>query len=77
MQVSLQNLVFLPPNSALSLLLAVWPLCRQQRDVQDYLVLLLRKAMFRCAGRGCAEVSDARSESVACILFSRRAGIGS
>ncbi|GAB4818334.1 hypothetical protein N2152v2_005380 [Parachlorella kessleri] len=45
-KVSLENLAFLPPNAALSLLLAVWPLCRARRDVQDYLVMLLRKAMF-------------------------------
>lgn len=28
MKVSLEHLVFLPPNAALALLLAVWPLCR-------------------------------------------------
>lgn len=29
---SLEHLIFLPPNSALALLLAVWPICR--RDLQ-------------------------------------------
>lgn len=28
MKVSLEHLIFLPPNSALALLLAVWPICR-------------------------------------------------
>lgn len=29
MKVSLEHLIFLPPNSALALLLAVWPICRR------------------------------------------------
>ena len=51
---SLEALAFLPPGAALSLLLAVWPLARARRDVQDYIVMLLRKAMFRSAGLGWA-----------------------
>ena len=49
----LEHLPFLPPGAALSLLMAVWPLARCRRDAQDYLVMLLRKAMFRC---GCSMV---------------------
>ena len=42
-----QNLVFLPPNAALSLLLALWPMCRERQDIQAYMITLLRQAMFR------------------------------
>lgn len=45
-KVVLENLVLLPPNAALQLLEAMWPLCRAQRDVADLVVMLLRKAMF-------------------------------
>lgn len=48
MKLSLEHLAFLPPGCALALLLAVAPLCRARRDAQDYLAMLLRKAMFRC-----------------------------
>ncbi|KAL4443971.1 hypothetical protein ABPG75_011708 [Micractinium tetrahymenae] len=46
MQLSLEHLAFLPPSAAMALLLAVWPMCRSRRDTQDYVVMLLRKAMF-------------------------------
>ena len=47
LKVGLEHLALLPPAAALSLLLAAWPLARARRDVRDYLVMLLRKAMFR------------------------------
>jgi hypothetical protein len=31
----------------MSLLLAVWPLCRVRSDLQDFVVMLLRKMMYR------------------------------
>jgi hypothetical protein len=39
----LGNLAALPPEGALAVLLALWPLCRSRRDLQDYVVLALRK----------------------------------
>lgn len=33
----------LPPNAAIALLLALWPLCRVKREFQDCCVLVLRK----------------------------------
>ena len=39
-------------QAALGLLLAIWPLCQSRRDVADYVVMLLRKAMFRLGGIG-------------------------
>ena len=32
---------------ALTLLLAVWPICQQHLDIKEHLILVLRKAMFR------------------------------
>ena len=46
LQDCLQNFLALPPDGALALLLAGWPLCAARRELQDYLVLLLRKVMF-------------------------------
>lgn len=43
---ALENLAALPPAAAVALLLALWPLARARRDVSDYVVVLLRKAMF-------------------------------
>lgn len=37
---------YLTPCVTIGTLLALWPLCRQCRDVQDQIVLLLKKAMF-------------------------------
>lgn len=43
-------------DTAMSLLLVVWPLCRVRSDLQDFVVMLLRKMMYRqdvdgrCAG---------------------------
>jgi hypothetical protein len=63
-QVSLENMAFLPATSSLSLLLALWPLCRSRRDIQDYLVMLLRKAMFRWGPwRGKHVVTSAQTSS--------------
>jgi hypothetical protein len=31
----------------MALLLAVWPLCRVQGSLQDFVVMLLRKMMYR------------------------------
>jgi Fanconi anemia group I protein len=42
----LEQLPAMAPPAALALLLAVWPLCRARRDVRDFVVLALRKAMF-------------------------------
>ncbi len=41
-----QNVGSLGPEAALALLLALWPLCRLVRELQDYVVLVLRKVMF-------------------------------
>jgi hypothetical protein len=37
----------------MALLLAVWPLCRVRSDLQDFIIMLLRKTMYRqdVAGR--------------------------
>ena len=43
---ALENLAALPQGAAIALLLALWPLCRARRDIADYVVMLLRKAMF-------------------------------
>jgi hypothetical protein len=37
----------LSSDTAVSLLLAVWPLCRVRSDLQDFVVMLLRKMMYR------------------------------
>lgn len=37
----------LSSDTAMSLLLAVWPLCRVRSDLQDFVVMLLRKMMYR------------------------------
>jgi hypothetical protein len=37
----------LASDTAMSLLLAVWPLCRVRSDLQDFVVMLLRKMMYR------------------------------
>ena len=34
-------------NVALGLMLAIWPLCREQRGLKEQLIMCLRKAMFR------------------------------
>ncbi|KAK9804377.1 hypothetical protein WJX72_009956 [[Myrmecia] bisecta] len=46
LKASLGNFGFMTSSAAMSLLLAVWPICRARRDVLDHVVLLLRKAMF-------------------------------
>jgi hypothetical protein len=33
-------------DAALALLLALWPLCRLHKELQDHLIMLLRKAMY-------------------------------
>ncbi|KAK9902043.1 hypothetical protein WJX75_002333 [Coccomyxa subellipsoidea] len=38
---------FLELNVALGLMLAIWPLCSEQRAVKEQLIMCLRKAMFR------------------------------
>lgn len=43
---ALENLAALPPGAAIALLLALWPLCRARKDIADYVIMLLRKAMF-------------------------------
>ncbi|KAG2490245.1 hypothetical protein HYH03_011369 [Edaphochlamys debaryana] len=43
---SLQNFLLLPAPVALGLLLGLWPLARNRRDLSDHLVMLLRKVMF-------------------------------
>ena len=39
----------LPPDAACGVLAALWPLARQRADLQDMLVLVLRKSMFSSA----------------------------
>lgn len=36
----------LPPEAAMALLRALWPLCRVRRELQDHVVMLLRKVMY-------------------------------
>jgi Fanconi anemia group I protein len=43
---ALENLSALPPAAAVALLLALWPLCRARKDISDFVIVLLRKAMF-------------------------------
>ncbi|KAL4531553.1 hypothetical protein Ndes2437A_g08876 [Nannochloris sp. 'desiccata'] len=43
---ALENLAALPPAAAVALLLALWPLCRARKDISDFVIVLLRKAMF-------------------------------
>lgn len=45
-RVALENVALLPEGAAMGLLLALWPLCRERRDVGDFVIVLLRKAMF-------------------------------
>jgi len=44
---ALENVALLPPGAAAGLLVALWPLCQQCKDISDFLIVLLRKAMFR------------------------------
>ena len=44
---SLEHLVFLPPNAALALLLAVWPICRCAGGLAG-----LCPAALACCGKG-------------------------
>lgn len=37
----------LSADAALVLLLALWPLCRVRSDLQDHVIMLLRKMMYR------------------------------
>lgn len=66
----LANLALLPSEAALAVLLALWPLCRSRRDLQDYVVLALRKVReWWCSGGygpgmqghllACSDVPDA------------------
>jgi hypothetical protein len=47
MQALVDLVPFLELNVALGLMLAIWPLCSEQRAVKEQLIMCLRKAMFR------------------------------
>lgn len=43
----LSSFAGLSADAALVLLLALWPLCRVRSDLQDHVIMLLRKMMYR------------------------------
>lgn len=46
-QALLELLPMLELSVALTLLLAVYPMCQEHLDIKEHLILVLRKAMFR------------------------------
>ncbi|GBF90249.1 hypothetical protein Rsub_03382 [Raphidocelis subcapitata] len=42
----LSHFAALPPEAAMALLRALWPLCRVRRELQDHVIMLLRKVMY-------------------------------
>lgn len=46
LKTAMEGISFLPPGAALGLLLASWPMCSKRRDAKDFVIMLLRKAMF-------------------------------
>ena len=42
----LSHFAALPPEAAMALLRALWPLCRARRELRDHVVMLLRKVMY-------------------------------